>query len=84
MKLKTRYTVIVYCLRHHEAGVNSITVTINVTDVNEPEFTEGDSATRSIAENTASGVNIGESSLCDTCGQRHVDLHPRWDRCGIV
>ena len=46
---------------------DTITVTINVTDVNEtptnnaPEFTEGTSATRSIAENTASGQNIGSA-----------------------
>ncbi|MDE2975259.1 MAG: cadherin domain-containing protein [Gemmatimonadota bacterium] len=39
---------------------DSITVTINVTDVNEaPVLTEGDTATRSIAENTATGTNIG-------------------------
>ena len=38
----------------------SITVTINVTDVNDvPVFTDGTSATRTIAENTASGTNIG-------------------------
>ncbi len=43
-------------------GTNSITVTINVTDVSEnraPVFTEGDSTTREVAENTASGQNIG-------------------------
>ena len=43
---------------------DSITVTINVTDVPEnraPAFSEGSSATRSIAENTASGVNIGNA-----------------------
>jgi hypothetical protein len=48
-------------------GTNSdtITVTINVTDLNEvvtqnaPVFTEGTSATRSIAENTMAGTNIG-------------------------
>ena len=44
-------------------GSDSITVTINVTDVvnenRDPVFTDGDSTTRSIAENTASGVNIG-------------------------
>ena len=46
-------------------GTDSITVTINVTDVdetpanNEPVFTEGTSATRAVAENTASGTNIG-------------------------
>ena len=39
---------------------DTIAVTINVTDVNEaPMFTEGSSATRSIAENTSSGQNIG-------------------------
>ena len=39
-----------------------INVTINVTDLDEnraPEFTEGDSTTRSVAENTAADTNIG-------------------------
>ncbi len=43
-------------------GTDSITVTINVTDVNEnraPVFSEGTSTTRTVAENTESGVNIG-------------------------
>ena len=46
-------------------GTDSITVTINVTDVNEtpvnnaPVFTDGTSTTRSVPENTASGINIG-------------------------
>ena len=43
-------------------GSDSITVTINVTDVTEnsaPVFTDGASTTRSIAENTAAGTNIG-------------------------
>ncbi len=39
---------------------DSIDVTITVTNVNEaPSFTEGSTATRTIAENTASGTNIG-------------------------
>ena len=41
---------------------DTITVTINVSNVDEnvaPVFTEGTSATRSIAENTGSGVDIG-------------------------
>ncbi len=45
-------------------GSDSITVTINVTDVTEnsaPVFTDGASTTRSIAENTAAGTNIGTS-----------------------
>ena len=46
-------------------GTDTINVTINVTDVvedvpnNAPVFTEGSTTTRSIAENTASGTNIG-------------------------
>ena len=43
-------------------GSDSITVTITVTDVTEnsaPVFTDGASTTRSIAENTAAGTNIG-------------------------
>ena len=44
-------------------GADSIDVTINVTNVDEPNFaptfTEGTSTTRSVAENTASGQNIG-------------------------
>ncbi len=43
---------------------DSITVTINVTDVNEnraPVFTDGTSTTRSVAENTGSGVDIGSA-----------------------
>ena len=44
-------------------GADSINVTINVTDVDEPNnapvFTEGTTTTRSVAENTASGQNIG-------------------------
>ena len=42
---------------------DSITVTITVIDIDEnraPVFTEGESATRSIAENTTAGMNIGE------------------------
>ncbi len=43
-------------------GSNSIAVRINVTDVREnsaPVFTEGSTATRSVAENTAAGQHIG-------------------------
>ena len=43
-----------------KGGSDSIPVTISVTDVNEaPVFSEGDDATRFIAENTASSVDIG-------------------------
>ena len=41
---------------------DSISVTINVTNANDaPVFTDGTSTTRSIAENTASGTNIGSA-----------------------
>ena len=41
-------------------GSTDITVTISVTDVNDaPTFSDGASTTRSVAENTASGQNIG-------------------------
>ncbi len=48
-------------------GSDTITVTITVTDVEErlannaPVFTDGSSTTRSVAENTGSGVNIGDA-----------------------
>ena len=44
---------------------DTISVTINVTDVDEnraPVFTEGSSATRTVAENTGSGVDIGTTA----------------------
>ena len=45
-----------------KSGSDSIDVTIDVSNVNEaPTFTEGATATRTIAENTAAGVNIGDA-----------------------
>ena len=58
---KVSYSVIVSVLDGN-GGSDRITVTINVKDVaenNAPVFTAGDSTTRTIAENTASGQNIG-------------------------
>ena len=60
---KTSYTVRV-SVSDDNGGTDSITVTINVTDINEnraPVFTDGTNTTRSIAENTASGQNIGSA-----------------------
>ena len=57
---KNSYTVIVNVTDGELS--DTITVTINISDVDEnvaPEFTDGASTTRSIAENTASGTNIG-------------------------
>ena len=43
-------------------GADTIGVTISVTDENDdPIFIEGDNTTRSVAENTSAGVNIGGS-----------------------
>ena len=43
-------------------GSDNIDVTIDVSNVNEaPTFTEGETATRTIAENTAAGENIGDA-----------------------
>ena len=43
-----------------ETLTDTITVTINVTDANDaPIFTDGESTSRSVAENTATGNNIG-------------------------
>ena len=56
---KNTYTVIVN-VSDGKGGSDSITVTINITDVNEtPLFSEGASTTRSISENTPSNRNIG-------------------------
>ena len=59
---KTAYTVRI-TVYDGKGGTDSITVTINVTDVQEnraPVFTDGTSTTRSVAENTGSGIDIGE------------------------
>ena len=43
-----------------KGSTDTITVTINVTDANDaPIFTDGESTSRSVAENTATGNNIG-------------------------
>ena len=60
---KSSYTVTLTA-SDGNGGTSPITVTINVTDVEEqanaaPMFTAGDTATRSIAENVAVGTNVG-------------------------
>ena len=62
---KSSYTVTVD-VSDGNNGLDRITVTINVTDIDEPgndppTFTEGTSTTRSVAENTAAGQNIGSA-----------------------
>ena len=59
---KNAYTDLAVRVTDSSGLTDAILVTINVTDVNEnraPVFTDGDSTTRAIAENTASGQNIG-------------------------
>ena len=59
---KDTYAVVV-SVSDRKGGTDTISVTINVTDLfenNPPVFTEGDSTSRSIAENTPAGRNIGE------------------------
>ncbi len=60
---KSSYAVTVTAKDGDDAS-DTINVTINITDVEEvvanaPEFTEGESATRTVAENTATAQNIG-------------------------
>ena len=58
---KNSYSVTV-SVSDGKGGSDSIAVTINVTNVNDaPEFSDGSSTTRSVAENTASGENIGSA-----------------------
>ena len=76
---KTSYSVTV-SVSDGNGGRDSIDVTISVTDVNEtppannsPVFTDGDTITRSVAENTASGQNIG-APVSATDANRYDDL----------
>ena len=55
-----RYYYVTVSVSDGNGGSDSINVTIYVQNVNEaPTFTEGSSTTRLVAENTASGENIG-------------------------
>ena len=83
-----------------KGGSDSITVAINVTNVvnegtqqqtreelvtnNPPVFTEGATATRSIAENTAAGTNIGSPvSATDGNSSDRLVLYAQWHRCRL-
>ena len=58
-----------------KGGTDSISVTIYVTDLfenNPPVFTEGDSTSRSIAENTSAGEKIGEPVIATDLDEEDV------------
>ena len=65
-EIKNSYSVTI-TVSDGKGGSDSISVTINITDVDEsapnnvPTFTDGDSTTHTVAENTASGVDIGSA-----------------------
>ncbi len=57
---KSTYSVTVQVSDGHGNGSTSIVVTVNLTDANDPPiFDEGDSATRSIPENSPAGTGVG-------------------------
>ena len=67
-------------------GVARIDVTINVTDVAEnraPVF-EDETTTREVAENTASGVNIGTAVSATDADTDTLTYTPRWRGCSSV
>ena len=58
-EIKSTYTVVV-TVSDGEGGSDSISVTINVADVNEtPVFADGTTTTRAIVENVGADINIG-------------------------
>ena len=60
MKRRTCTTIWLSALTDADGKFDAIIVTVNITDANDaPIFTDGDSTTRSIAENTAAETNIG-------------------------
>ncbi len=59
LEAKASYSVTVTAT-DPDSAADSISVTVNLTDVNDaPTFSDGDSTTRSVAENTAAGENVG-------------------------
>ena len=86
---KNTYSVTV-SVSDGKGGRDSISVTIAVSDVNEtptnraPVFTDGTSTTRSIAENTVSGTNIGQPISATDVDNDPLTYNPRWHRCVIV
>ena len=65
---------------------DTITVTINVTEGNDPPVFATDTATRRVAENTPERVPEPRRSPFKRhrCGKGNADLHPGRDRCGVI
>ena len=81
---KSSYTVTV-SVSDGNGGSDTITVTITITDVVEnvaPVFTDGATTTRSIAENTAAGTNIGSPQSAATDANTSDTLTYSTDRNG--
>ena len=75
LETKASYTVTVTAT-DPDSAADSIAVTVNLTDVNDaPVFSDGDSTTRSVAENTAAGENVG-LPLTATDQDRDADGNP--------
>ena len=71
---KHNYAVIV-SVSDGKSGTDTISVTIYVTDLfenNPPVFTEGERTSRSIAENTSAGENIGEPVVATDLDEEDV------------
>ena len=61
---KRSYTDLAVRATDSSGAIDGVLVTINITDVDEnraPSFTEGNRATRSVAENTRAGQDIGSA-----------------------
>ena len=57
---RTYHVTVVAQDKNSTSSVDSIDVTVTVTDVNEPaQFPNGDTGTRSVTENTSAGQNVG-------------------------
>ena len=84
---KRAYTNLAVRVTDSGGLTDAIIVTINVTEVNEnraPTFTDGNSATRAVAENTGIRSKHRQCRLRNRPRQRHIDLHARWRRCRIL
>ena len=84
---ETKNTYTVTITASDDKDSDTITVTINVTDVAEnsaPVFTDGATATRSIAENTAAGTNIDTPVAATDADSDTLHLRTGWHGCRLI